>query len=139
MDKLDIGMVLEHTDYSYKSTYDSVSFGYPAVGGMMTWIDLPNTSNNAVEHHLTQAGICKRMVSFSKDTNGSCRGSRRDYWYTYAIPILSGSGIMSPHATFAYCTSLPGINCIALDIDGCQWTHGSRLIMTICTYKVKLC
>ena len=76
VDNPDIGMVLEHIDYSYRSTYDSVSWGYPAAGGMMTWIDLPNTSNNAVDHYITKAGICKRMVSFSKDTNGKTRGSR---------------------------------------------------------------
>ena len=70
--------VLEYTDYSYRSDYTSVSFGYPAVGGMMTWIDIPDTSNNAVDHYITKAGICKIMVSYSKDTNKSCRGSRYD-------------------------------------------------------------
>lgn len=74
-------MVLEYTDYSYRSEYDSVSWGYPAAGGMMTWIDIPNTSNNATDHYITKAGICKIMVSYSKDTNKSCRGSRRDYHY----------------------------------------------------------
>lgn len=68
--------VVLDVDYSYESAYESVSWGYPAVGGMMTWIDLANTSNNADDHYLTKAGICKRMLSFSKDTNGKCRGSR---------------------------------------------------------------